>query len=133
MAETVVVFGTFDGLHEGHRAFFREAKACADRLVVVVARDVTVQLLKGRPVRYSEQTRMEMVRREPAVDEVRLGDAVLGSYAVLKEVHPRVVAVGYDQDTLLEDLTRWKETHMPDIRLVRLSAYKPEQYKSSLL
>lgn len=32
----VLVFGTFDGLHERHIDFFRQAKACGDHLTVIV-------------------------------------------------------------------------------------------------
>lgn len=35
----VMVFGVFDGLHPGHRAFLRQARKKGDKLIVVVARD----------------------------------------------------------------------------------------------
>ena len=38
----VLVFGTFDGLHEGHKDFLRQAKQYGDHLTVVVGRDSTV-------------------------------------------------------------------------------------------
>ena len=44
----VMVFGTFDYLHEGHKDFFRQAKQYGDELVVVVARDETVKQIKGK-------------------------------------------------------------------------------------
>ena len=57
MNKTVLVFGTFDGLHEGHQFFLKKARALGDRLVVVVARDVSVIALKGRSARLHEQER----------------------------------------------------------------------------
>jgi cytidyltransferase-like protein len=44
---TVMVFGTFDGIHDGHRYFLNEAKKFGDKLVVAVAKDTTVKTLKG--------------------------------------------------------------------------------------
>ena len=41
-----MLFGTFDGLHEGHFDLFRQAKKYGDYLVVVVARDVNVKKIK---------------------------------------------------------------------------------------
>ena len=42
----VMVFGTFDGLHEGHLDFFRQAREYGDYLIVAVARDVNVKKIK---------------------------------------------------------------------------------------
>jgi FAD synthetase len=44
----VIAFGVFDGLHEGHRHFLREARKLGGRLTVAVAHDEAVVMLKGR-------------------------------------------------------------------------------------
>jgi cytidyltransferase-like protein len=44
----VMVFGTFDGLHPGHESLFAQAREHGDWVIVVVARDRTVQEVKGR-------------------------------------------------------------------------------------
>ena len=43
----VIVFGTFDILHQGHLDFFRQAKQYGDYLIVAVAHDENVK--KSRP------------------------------------------------------------------------------------
>ena len=47
----VMVFGSFDPLHDGHRSLFRQARKHGDELVVVVARDVNIARLKGHAAR----------------------------------------------------------------------------------
>ncbi len=109
---TVLVFGTFDGLHEGHRFLFHEARKLGERLVVIVAPDESVKKLKQREPLEREEDRLRHVQSEKDVDEVRLGDRELGGYHILQTVCPDVIAIGYDQDALREDLERWmKEAH----------------------
>ena len=43
----LLVFGTFDLLHEGHKYFLNEAESRGDELFVVVALDSTVKTVKG--------------------------------------------------------------------------------------
>jgi len=43
---TVLAFGTFDILHKGHEFLLSKAKSFGERLVVVIARDVTVEKFK---------------------------------------------------------------------------------------
>jgi len=52
MKKKVLVFGTFDGLHEGHKNFFKQAREFGDFLVVVVGRDSTIVKTKGRPPKF---------------------------------------------------------------------------------
>jgi len=42
----VLVFGTFDGLHDGHRFFLTEARKLGDRLIASVATDEIVERIK---------------------------------------------------------------------------------------
>ena len=44
----VMVFGTFDRLHDGHRFFLREAEKLGTTLFIVVARDSMVVTHKKR-------------------------------------------------------------------------------------
>ena len=46
----VMVFGTFDGLHQGHLNFFKQARNLSKNsyLIVSVARDKNVKKIKGR-------------------------------------------------------------------------------------
>ncbi len=100
----VMVFGTFDGLHGGHRAFLREARKLGDHLTVVVARDHTVNVLKGRLPRTGFRRWCESLRGEPGVDQVVGSDIEIGTWQSLKKYKPDAIAVGYDQTLLKKSL-----------------------------
>jgi cytidyltransferase-like protein len=100
----VLVFGTFDGVHEGHRAMLREAKALGDYLAVAVAPDNVVTEIKGKICVNRSAQRIQGVRDEHIADEVVLGDKLLSNWSVLKKYRPDIIALGYDQDELKEAL-----------------------------
>lgn len=139
MQTRVLVFGTFDGLHEGHKDFFRQAKECGDYLVVVVGRDSTVQKVKGKPPKHSEQERLEAIQNSGLANEARLGNEApagqkLDPYKIVEEIKPDIICLGYDQtffaDKLAEELPKRGLGH---IQIKRLEAFQPEKYKSSIL
>jgi|SRR6185295_706244 len=135
----VLVFGTFDGLHEGHKSFFEQAKKYGDFLVVVIGRDSTVEKLKKQPPKFNENQRLKAVQESGLVNEARLGNQApegqkLDPYKVVEEIKPDVICLGYDQtffaDKLAEELPK---RGLGQVEIVRLEAFEPEKYKSSLL
>lgn len=132
--KTVLIFGVFDGVHEGHRMFIRDAKLQGDVLVALVARDTVVESLKGKKPLHDEATRIEELLEVPEVDRAYLGDLQEGSYAMLKEVNPDILYLGYDQQALDSDLRHaMDEGRIPRIEIGMGAPYKPDVYKSSLL
>lgn len=129
----VVVFGIFDGVHEGHRSLFRQARAYGDELIAIVGRDSVALRLKGKMPTYSQDQRVEFLRAEALVDGAVLGDEEISSYAVLRELNPDVVCLGYDQETLEQDLKNWLQTHHRLIEFHRLEPYHPSLYHNSVL
>lgn len=123
----VIIFGSFDPLHEGHIDFFRQAKELGDYLTVVVARDENIIKLKHRDPAQDENVRLGAVRKIALVDRAVLGDK--GEYGqALKIENPDIIAVGYDQimpQELKNDLKKYT--------IVTLKPYKPEIFKSSKL
>ena len=99
-----MVFGTFDGLHEGHRYFLNEAKKLGDYLIVAVAHDSAVNLFKNRAPRQDAGARVSAILSENLADEVVIGDEEQGSWEVLKKHRPDIVALGYDQRELRKSL-----------------------------
>ena len=129
----VLVFGVFDGLHEGHRALFRQAKRYGDHLVVSVAQDEIVKRLKGKPPRYDLGERMKILNDEPLVDSAVPGDSDLGTYGAIVEFGPEVVLLGYDQKALGDDLRLTAKQRGWDLRIVFAEPYEPERYHNSIL
>ena len=132
MKKKVVVFGIFDGVHEGHRNFFYQAAQHGD-VIAIVGRDRISMQLKNEEPKHSEGERLSFVEKEENVTRAVLGDEELSTYEVLKEISPDIVCLGYDQGELKKDLVKWVETHKEKIELVETKAYKPDIYHSSLL
>lgn len=129
----VLVFGTFDGLHEGHKDFFRQAKEYGDYLIVVVGRDSTVLKVKKRLPKFNENDRLEAVQKADFVDYARLGNEGISPYKVIEDIKPNVICLGYDQTHFTEKLEEKIKEMGLKIEIKRLKAYKPEQFHSSLL
>lgn len=129
----VLAFGTFDGVHEGHRNMLRQAKELGDYLVVAVAPDNVVSEIKGKICVNRSAQRIQGVRDEHIADEVVLGDKLLSNWSVLKKYKPDIIGLGYDQDELKEALGAHFENSEKKPKLVILKPFKPEQYKSSIL
>lgn len=130
----VLVFGVFDKLHPGHLHFLETARALGESLVVLVARESTVLRLKNKIPRDSEGERVKALSVLPNVSRAVLGDEELGTYAVLKDEKPEIIALGYDQMGLKKDLEeRMERGEIPSTELVVLGSHEPEKYKSSLI
>ena len=132
--KTVVIFGVFDGLHEGHLSFISSAKKIGNHLVAIVARDEVVKELKGELPKYNEVERIKTLLENEDIDLILLGDPKMGTYNILKEVKPDVIFLGYDQKSLYENLNKTiKNGNLPEMEIVFGESYKPEIFHSSIL
>lgn len=138
----VLVFGTYDQLHDGHLQFFRHAREFGDSLHVVIARDATVEKLKGQQPQFNELQRLQQVQQGPDVDEALLGSTG-DKYAVIENVQPDVICLGYDQHSfdrkLAEELEQRGLSHIEIHRLpsfhkdrAKSSAYNPSRFEQRL-
>ena len=123
----VLVFGTFDLLHQGHIDFLKQASGLGNELTVVVARDENVHLIKNRWPKWIEQVRLDKVRELKIVDKALLGNKHL-TYDLVTEINPEVIGIGYDQAV---DMDKLKQIYKGEV--VRLRPFKEEIYKSSKL
>lgn len=128
----VLVFGTFDGLHRGHISFFEQAKKLGDYLAVVVARDVTVNEVKGHFPKRSELLRLRAVRQCKLVNEAVLGN-IGNPYEIIKKIKPDIIGLGYDQQTFTENLTEALRTAGIGAKVIRLKPFSAETYHSSVI
>ena len=139
----VLVFGTFDHLHPGHRFLLSEASkrvcppgpASADLstssrrkrggLHVVVARDSNVERIKGRKPDQQEGERLDAISALFPDAIAVLGDPV-DFLAPIHAIKPDLILLGYDQKlppgVKREDIPCSTE---------RLPAFEPEKWKSS--
>jgi len=131
--KVVLAGGVYDVLHIGHLAALSEARNLGDVLVVVVATDATVQLLKGRRPIFPESDRCALVEGLKPVDKAILGyeDVGFGFEQILVEVKPEIVAFGFDQENLEKKVREIVERRKLNIQIARLSKFESEQYASS--
>ena len=121
----VLIFGTFDQLHPGHRYLLREASMRGD-LSVVVARDANVLKIKGHPSFQNEEERKRAIEEAFPEATVVLGDPQ-DFLVPVRAIKPDLIILGYDQKlppgVAESDLSCTVE---------RLQSHKPDMYKSSL-
>jgi len=130
----VLASGVFDLLHLGHVKFLEEAKRAGgegSKLIVVVARDSTVQRMKGVKPIISEENRRALVEALKVVDEAILGFEEMDMGKVLESVKPDVVAVGYDQDGIEAEVKRVIEERALPIEVVKIGKFLNEDIDSS--
>lgn len=128
----VLAFGVFDRVHKGHEHFLRSASTYGE-LHVVIAHSSASEALKGRKPILSHEERKQAVEALPYVHAAYIGDTELGSWSAVRKVCPDVIAIGYDQSRLQEHLQKWlQEQAEYEATIVRIDAFEPEYYKSSL-
>jgi cytidyltransferase-like protein len=105
MAKKVMVFGTFDRLHDGHRDFLRQAKEHGEHLVVVVSRDAAIAHVYGKIPMQDDAERIANILNEGIAQDIVLGH--LGEkHRVLLEHNPDVIFLGFTQENLVHDLNK---------------------------
>ncbi|OGI68858.1 hypothetical protein A3A05_01770 [Candidatus Nomurabacteria bacterium RIFCSPLOWO2_01_FULL_41_12] len=130
----IMVFGTFDGLHEGHLDFFKQARKLARQsfLVVSVARDKNVFKIKNHFPHLNEKKRMILVKSCFLVDKAVLSGIKNHIPHILKE-RPDIIALGYDQKAYVQNLKKDLKNKGLNVSIIRLRPYKEKIYKNHLL
>ena len=132
--KTVLASGVFDLIHPGHLAFLKRAKEIGGpeaRLIVIVARDSTVEKLKGRRPVIPEEQRRILVEGLKPVDQAVLGSENLDLEGFLEKFKPDIVAVGYDQDRIEAQVRKIIEERNLPIQVVKIEKFGPEGLNSS--
>lgn len=128
-----MVFGVFDGIHEGHRMFLKQAKKQGDVLIAAVARDEAVLELKGKLPQKAVEERIQNLRESGLVDAAIAGDKEIGTWKTLEQIQPHVVVLGYDQAALGSDLKAYISERGAHIAIHVMEPHEPEKYHSSFL
>ena len=135
MAKTrIMVFGTFDLIHEGHKNMFAQARALAANpyLIVSVARDCNVLRIKHAFPLRKERQRLRDVVNTPLVDKAVLG-AINNHIPHIVKERPVIIAFGYDQTNYVNGLKADLANYGLPVRIIRLKAYMPHIHKSSII
>lgn len=127
-----MAFGTFDILHKGHIYFFKKAKEKGDFLIVVVARDKTVEAVKGKMPLNNEKKRLLEIRKLDFVDRAVLG-YLTDRYKIIEKIKPSIICLGYDQNSFTANLRKELNKRKIKSKIIRLKPHKEHIYKSSKL
>jgi FAD synthetase len=130
----VLASGVFDLLHLGHVKFLEEAKKAGGKnaeLLVIVARDSTVQRMKGRKPIMPESQRRSLVESLRVVDEAVLGTEDFDIGDVIDRVKPDVIALGYDQTDMEARVREYVNKRGLRVRVVRLGKFENDELSSS--
>ena len=128
----VMCFGTFDVLHEGHRFYLTGARKLGDSLVVVVALDETVKEVKKQPPLHKQNERVRNLQQLGVADKVILGNSG-DKLKIVVDEQPDIICLGYDQTFFTDKIKEKLQQRGLNVQVMRLPAYKPEVYKSSLI
>ena len=126
--------GNFDLLHLGHVKYLEEAKRAGGEnaeLIVIVARDSTVEKMKGQKPVMSEDQRRSLVEALKVVDEAILGYEELDIEKVLEKIRPDIVAVGHDQGAMKKAVRKVVAEKGLKIQIAEIGKFGREELNSS--
>ncbi len=125
--------GCFDIIHPGHIHYLREAKDIGGEdsiLIVVVARDSTVERIKGKEPIFDEETRRFIVEQLKPVDKAILGYECKDLTKIVLDIKPDIIVLGYDQKIDENELAEKLKRNGLTSKIFRASKYTG-RFKSS--
>jgi len=132
--KVVLASGVFDLLHLGHVKFLEEAKKAGGKdaeLIVIIARDSTVEKNKGRKPIMPENQRRALVESLKVVDEAVLGFEEFDIGDVIERIKPDVIALGYDQAGMEKRVQEYVDKHKLNVAVIRIGKFEEDALDSS--
>ena len=132
--QVVLASGVFDLLHLGHVKFLEEAKKAGGKnaeLIVIVARDSTVEKRKGHKPIMPENQRRALVEALKVVDEAILGYEDFNMEKVIEKIKPDIIAIGHDQNGIEKAVKDYLEKSGLNIKVVKISKFEEDELDSS--
>lgn len=134
LRKTVIATGVFDLLHYGHLKFLEASKKAGgrnSRLVVIVARDKTVESRKGKRPILSENQRRALVEAIKPVDMAILGRMDFNMEDTIEKIKPDIITVGYDQEDVQKIVERTIKEKKWNIEVIRIKKFGKSGLDSS--
>ncbi len=132
--KTVLASGVFDLLHVGHVRFLEEAKKAGgtnSELIVIIARDSTVEKRKGKKPIVSEAQRCALVGALRVVDTAILGFKRFDIGKVVDKIKPDIIAFGYDQGDMEKAIREHIQENKLKTKIVRVAKFGRHELASS--
>ena len=130
----VLASGTFDLLHWGHVRYLEEAKKAGGKnakLIVIIARDSTIEETKGKKPVMPEDQRRSLVEALKVVDEAILGYEELNTGTVIEKIRPDVIAIGHDQSDAEKYVRKAVAKREIDVEIVKIGKFGRDALNSS--
>ena len=130
----VLASGVFDLLHLGHVKFLEAAKKEGGKnakLIVIVARDKTVEKTKGRKPIIPENQRCELINSLKVVDKALLGYENLDIAEIINVTNPNVIVLGYDQQVLEKKVLDYINKSENKIKISKIEKFGKDAVDSS--
>ena len=130
----VLASGVFDLLHLGHVKFLEAAKREGGKdakLIVIVARDSTVEKIKGRKPIIPEKQRCALINSLKVVDEAILGYETINLVEVINKIKPDLIALGYDQKIMEKNIREYIDNKDAHIKLIKIGKFREDMLDSS--
>jgi FAD synthetase len=130
----VLASGVFDLLHLGHVRYLEEAKKAGGEnaeLIVIVARDSTVENRKGVKPVIPENQRRALVESLKVVDEAILGYEDFNIGKVIEKIRPDVIAVGHDQNGMEQAVRNYAKEKGFKVKVVKIGKFGIDELDSS--
>ncbi|MBE0513256.1 FAD synthase [Candidatus Bathyarchaeota archaeon] len=132
--KVVLASGTFDLLHFGHVKYLEEAKKAGGKnaeLIVIVARDSTVEKRKGKKTVMPEDQRRSLVESLKVVDEAILGFEDFSIDKVIEKINPDVIAVGHDQGGIEREVRKAVAEKKLNVQVAKIGRFGKKELNSS--
>jgi len=132
--KVVLASGTFDLLHFGHVKYLEEAKKAGGKnaeLIVIVARDSTVEKRKRKKPVMPEDQRRSLVESLKVVDDAILGFEDFSINEVIEKIRPDVIAVGHDQDGIEREVRKAIAKKKYNIQIAKIGRFGKKELNSS--
>lgn len=130
----IIAAGTFDLLHLGHVRYLESAKKTGGpnaELIVIIARDSTVERRKRTKPIMPENQRRALVGSLKIVDQAILGYEEFDIEKVIEKIKPDVIAVGYDRTDIEQTVRYLVKKRELRINVVRIGKFGKEELDSS--
>ena len=130
----VLASGVFDLLHFAHVKYLEEAKKTGGpnaELVVIIARDSTVEKRRGEKPIIPENQRVALVDSLKIVDKAILGYEDFNVEKVMEKVKPDVIALGYDRADIEQSVEDFVKKRGLKIEVVKIGKFGEDELDSS--
>ena len=130
----VLASGAFDLIHWGHVRYLEEAKKAGGEnaeLIVIVARDSTVEKKKGKKPVMPEDQRRSLVEALEVVDGALLGYEELDIGAVIEKINPDVISVGHDQRDVEKEVQKAVTEKGFTVKIEKIGKFGRDELNSS--